>query len=252
MPRYKKRRYTRRTRRAKRKSRSGSNKLATKKDVNNAIVRKMENKRVTDNNIALQDSSELDYLRYNVLSLITPGVTIQGRIGNSVLLTGIGIKYKFKNEIEIGQESSALRPGPVTLHLYLVSSKNGFYNPEDTFYNTFATGQNESYQILDDASINDGRRTICTDMLRVHGHHQRTIQITMEKPTAQITGSYNVRFKKPKKCKFIQNYTTGNELGTYTPNIFLIGFFYTGIVRSFRDPALNYAVDLACTTYYKD
>jgi len=253
MPKYKRKtRYVRRTRRRKRTNRKGQNALVTQKQLKTAIMRKMESKRNTDSNYRLTSESELDFLRKNIVDLITPGVTDQGRIGSTIYLTGVNIKYVYRTSIERGQESPEIRPGPITMHLWIVEPKNGFYNPDEQWYKAFASGAETAYAPLDDTTINDGRRTFNNDMIKVHGHYTKTLQVDFSQPVKQATGQFNVRWKKPLKCDFMQNTTEGNELGTYSKNIFFYAYFYSGDIKTLREVTLNYDAYMAITTYYKD
>jgi len=245
----KKTRRIRRTRRTTRKKRTVSNALVTKSFLKKTLAKSIESKRNT-HNVALEHTDEVPYLLDLVGRYIVPGVTDEGRIGNTIHLTGVNVRYVFTAALSTDVLVTTRWP-PVTLKMFLIQSKNNFFTPTSQWFKSFDSGNTDPTVPLTDESINDGRRILNTDNFTVLGSHTHKLMPELGKPLVQYTGMMRVPLKN-KKMVFNSNNTSANGTADIMPPIYLVYYFYTGFLAGSRDPALEWGCRASITTYYKD
>ena len=167
MKRIYKRTRSRRPLRRRRRTRN-SKALATRAYVRKLTARVQESKRTAINGVL--DETDIDgwqstYIGQN----ITVGVTDKGRIGNTINLTGIVVRWKIASYFV---DDQAVIP---TVHIAIVQPKNGYSPPHSRFYKTFDAGLDDPYEVLDKDSMNDGRRWLNTDDLKILKYYKKKI-----------------------------------------------------------------------------
>jgi len=248
---YRKRtRRIRRTRRTTRKKRTVNNSLVTKSFLKKTLAKTVESKRNTYNS-SLEHTDEVPYLAHQIGRFIVPGVTDEGRIGNTIHMTGINIRYVFTAALSTDVLVSTRWP-PVTLKMFVVQAKNNFFTLTSQWFKAFDAGNTDPVVPITDESINDGRRVLNTDTFTILGTHTRKLMPELGKPLTQTTGKFSVPFKQHKKMVFTSNNTSANGSADIVPPIFVVYYFYTGFLAGSRDPVLEYGCRAAITTYYKD
>jgi len=242
-------RRTRRTGRKKRIVNKTNNALVTKSFLKKTLAKAIESKRVTVLR-TLENSSETGYTTEQLGTFITPGVTDQGRIGNTIHLTGLQVRYHFQTSVGAEPSTADLRP-PITLHMFLVQSKNNWTNPSSTWFKSVSSGIEDPYEPLTNDNIQTGILILNTDMFTVLGHHKRTIQCTEDRKIASHNGIAKFNLKN-KKMVFNSNSLSINGVGEIVPAIYLVTYFYHGIKPEFLNTNVQFGVRQAVSLYYKD
>lgn len=247
-------------RRARRKfKRSKKTSLVTKSYLRKALVRTKESKSVstlTEGLSIIGGDSPLvnDITSYNIFSYITPGVTDAGRIGNTIELSAVGVKWISNSGCIPGTESLTNRYRDVHLHVYLVMAKNNYLLPQTYWYNAFNRGAETPYVALNTENIGDGRRTINTSQIKILGHKR----IKLGQPnnnTLEYQRDGTILFKCKKTVKINSNSTDANGNAECNPPIYLIMYLQDPGTQLDSGPFLsfqNVQVSTSITTYYKD
>jgi len=245
-------RRTRRTRRTGRRKRivsKGSTALVTKSFLKKTLAKTVESKR-NSNLTTLTSESETPYIVSHIGQYITPGVTDEGRIGNTIHLTGIAVKYVFNCQLSLSLIPSTRWP-PVTLKMFLVQSKNNYTLPQGQWFKTIGSGDTTVYTELSDETINAGLLVLNTDGYTILGAKSIKLDPDVSQPLRQVTGSWSVKLRN-KKMTFLSNSLIQNGNSQINPPIYLVYYFYTGYEATERDPVLQYGARFSTTTYYKD
>jgi len=232
---------------SRKKRRVGKVTKTVKTYVQRSIASKLESKNVciidTITKAAILDG--LGYYRTAPAAIITPGVTDRGRIGDTVYLTGITIKYKFQADANSNFNS------PITWHWYVVKMKSRFATPDDVWFKSFDSGAINAYVGLSQVAVQDGRRKLNTQAFTVLGHKKITLHPGSGTAYRQAKTGMMITRMKMLKQKFNTNSTVGSGLQEFTPGIYVIGYPYDGDSENYaeyQDFAIRFCIDLT----YKD
>lgn len=244
MPMYKRTRARRPLRRTRRRlfRRARKSPLASK-----AYVRKLTNKAVeakrTTSLYELAQDSTTPYNAHIVGQNINVGITDKGRIGNTINLTGIGIRWKLES---LWNDSLATNP---VVHIVIVEPKNGWFTPASRFWKAFDNGLPNPTEILDLTSMNDGRRVLNTEDLIIHKHYKRTCHKISDQIAGIYTGNCSMKLKRTVKIN-------NNGTGTISPGdvsipLYVYMFVVLGDEGKY-DVNNQFTLSTAVNTYYKD
>jgi len=248
MPRFIRKKRTMRRRKVYRRKRGTSN-LVTKAFLAKKLARTIESKRVSLTS-SFTSTSETAAQVQMVGQYIVPGVTDQGRIGNTIHLTGVQIRYHYAYELgEFFTETE--KAPPITLHMYLVQAKNNFVLPQVQWFKSIDAGDANPYQELNADTINEGTYILNTDHFKVLGHHSRRLQPDCCKRLVSTRGIAKFPMKNVKMV-FQSNSTDLNGIAEITPQIYLVTYFYTGITPTGLSINLDFGVRKMMSIYYKD
>lgn len=200
-----------------------------------AIFSKLESKRICIIDVFNKNDAVdgIGYYRLAPQQFITPGVTDRGRIGDSIYLSAITIRYVVDQYITTNANK------PLYLHWYVVRMKSRFATPDDVWFQSFDAGATNTYVPLSQGAIQDGRRKLNTQAYTVLGHKAVKIHAGSGSSYAQcVTGKLTVPLKH-QKAMFNTNSTTGSGLQEFSPGIYVIHYAYDGGSNNYSDQDWN-------------
>lgn len=187
------------------------------------------------------------YFRHRVGSFLTPGVTDNGRIGNTIHLTGVRVNYVFT------ATSATAATYPYVLNIMILKMKSQFAVPEDTFYKAFNMGAEEPYVPLTLSAIQDGRRIYNTESYNILAHKKVTLRPNLNTTSiATSTGKLALRLPRT-EMKFFSNSTLINTATQIVPGIYIFMFVYTGSGTGYPEgDGQDFQIRACMSEYYKD
>jgi len=243
-----KRARARRPLRRRRKSRARKSKtLATKSYVNKMVSKATESKRTTSLYTLVDSdaSTGAGYLFHVVGQNISVGVTDRGRIGNTIHLTGVQVRWVALMEwVDAGARDA-------TINIVFVRPKNNYSAPHSRWFKSFDNALDDPYEPLSVESMNDGRRWINTDDLILLKHYKKTIYRRdggIDKQTANGIAKLPLN-----KMKMIinQNGTSAPSFSDISPAIWVYMYVTLNDDAAYSE-SNAFTTDYAVSTYYRD
>jgi len=232
------------SRRRTKRTRRGTRKLATVAYVKKLTAKTQESKRTTvlDTLTQNQDVSPFAIVRQIGLD-IAQGTSDKGRIGTTIRLTGINVRWVIKSTLE---GATSFIP---TLHIVIVEPKNNWGTPGLRWYKAFDNGLTDPYEPLNIDSANDGRRWMNTDDIKIHKYFKKRLKNDDNLNNSLYNG--NVKLKLNKTMTITHNGSTSISPGDVSPVLYVYAFV-TYLDVSAYTIENEFELNTAINTYYKD
>jgi len=233
------------TRKRSKRPRRSSRKLATVAYVKKLTAKTQESKRTTVLDTLTNDQTISPFAIVRQIGLdIVQGTSEKGRIGNTVRLTGINVRWVLKSGLI---NSLGFTP---TLHIIIVEPKNNWGPPGLRWYKAFDNGLQDPYEPLNIDSANDGRRWMNTDDIKIHKYFKKRLR--KDDDLDNVLHNGNVKLKLNRQLIINHNGSTGVSPGDINPVIYVYAFVTYLDVTAYETTGNFFELNTAINTYYKD